>query len=557
MDIASDSEEDRETTSEIGDFGSEMVDVTRTVFVQDIDSLLPEAALGSDDLSFNYEFYDLNCDEVLLILIKPCTLYFYGSVSVDCLAGRAEILGYIIDSAKSKVEIYSCEGSSALYISTVADENEEADIDLTVVTNLGISPMEATKICNWVRKGGCILLLSETVRKQHMRQRVGRAEKRFGLSIDKPTKMIKNKVSIPPEIHLDIVEGITVVCGGQGVGKSTSLRYLTNRALNHSKQVLYIDLDIGQPEFTLHECVSAILVDSPIIGPSYTHYCKPYRSYNVGSIDASRCVNTYIRAVELLVEECSSAFPDIPWLVNTMGFTRGVGVYITCTCIAIIKPSLVIQIDGKSSQNFPADLNVRFVQSVSSRSVAKYKLIKAVKNFTTTKDCYTFALTNKQVRWISTENYFSDSIRPSYPLIVPADFLKVFNVTDKSVIHSDQYSNIVAKPVILSSSTGLDEPPQVLDYGIIVSYVESDKIFMILTPLEPGINVMNIESILVGSLQIPSRLNKLVSPLTKGLVPYCQISRGVKTAPTLKPLKRTFRFLFEPTSETVNSTSVT
>ena len=41
--------------------------------------------------------------------------------------------------------------------------------------------------------------------------------------------------------------------GGKGVGKSTFLKYLTNRVLSESdgRPVLFVDLDPGQAEFTI------------------------------------------------------------------------------------------------------------------------------------------------------------------------------------------------------------------------------------------------------------------------------------------------------------------
>ena len=39
--------------------------------------------------------------------------------------------------------------------------------------------------------------------------------------------------------------------GGKGVGKSTFLKYVTNRLLTLVGPVLYVDLDPGQAEFTL------------------------------------------------------------------------------------------------------------------------------------------------------------------------------------------------------------------------------------------------------------------------------------------------------------------
>lgn len=71
-----------------------------------------------------------------------------------------------------------------------------------------------------------------------------------------------------------------VVGGGKGVGKSTFMRYVTNRLIelinrnsNSSiiPSVLYIDLDPGQAEFTIPGCLSVTKVTRPVIGPNFCH----------------------------------------------------------------------------------------------------------------------------------------------------------------------------------------------------------------------------------------------------------------------------------------------
>jgi len=67
----------------------------------------------------------------------------------------------------------------------------------------------------------------------------------------------------------------TVVCGGKGMGKSTFVRFLVNRSLPVFGEVVCLDLDPGQPEFTIPGCVSAVIVKQPLLGPSFTHLTTP------------------------------------------------------------------------------------------------------------------------------------------------------------------------------------------------------------------------------------------------------------------------------------------
>ena len=66
--------------------------------------------------------------------------------------------------------------------------------------------------------------------------------------------------------------GVSVlVCGPVDVGKSTLCRYLVNYLLNRWPVVCYVDLDVGQSEFTVPGVVSLHLLSEPILGPPMTH----------------------------------------------------------------------------------------------------------------------------------------------------------------------------------------------------------------------------------------------------------------------------------------------
>lgn len=68
-----------------------------------------------------------------------------------------------------------------------------------------------------------------------------------------------------------------VLCGGKGVGKSTLLRFLVNRCLKKWPKILVLDFDPGQSEFTVMGCLSAALVQQPLLGPNFSHLIEPIR----------------------------------------------------------------------------------------------------------------------------------------------------------------------------------------------------------------------------------------------------------------------------------------
>ena len=75
-----------------------------------------------------------------------------------------------------------------------------------------------------------------------------------------------------------------LVCGPVDVGKSTLCRYLVNYLLNRWPVVCYVDLDVGQSEFTVPGVVSLHLLTEPVLGPPMTHLRRPTKLVSFGAL---------------------------------------------------------------------------------------------------------------------------------------------------------------------------------------------------------------------------------------------------------------------------------
>jgi len=146
------------------------------------------------------------------------------------------------------------------------------------------------------------------------------------------------------------------------VGKSTLLRYLTNRILDEVGPLVVIDLDPGQAEFTLPGCISAVRVDSPVLGPNFANQGRGKTlCLNLGEVNVSNVSRRFARQMARLVKR-AGAHPDLdklPWLVNTMGFNRGLGVKLMADVVDKVRPSTLVEIrsrfDGKNYQDVDFD----------------------------------------------------------------------------------------------------------------------------------------------------------------------------------------------------------
>lgn len=112
-------------------------------------------------------------------------------------------------------------------------------------------------------------------------------------------------------------------------------------------QVLVVDLDPGQPELVPAGCVAVGLVSRPLLGPNFSHWDQPppLRTYFIGDVDVSSCPKRYVDACAQLLDLSRVEAPaHCPVIVNTMGFTNGVGLDLTLDVIRLARPTHLLQV---------------------------------------------------------------------------------------------------------------------------------------------------------------------------------------------------------------------
>uniref|UniRef100_T1IBN6 CLP1_P domain-containing protein n=1 Tax=Rhodnius prolixus TaxID=13249 RepID=T1IBN6_RHOPR len=179
--------------------------------------------------------------------------------------------------------------------------------------------------------------------------------------------------------------GRMMVCGGKGFGKSTMLRYLINSSLNLLPKIVLIDLDIGQPVMNVPNQISCHLVTQPLLGPNFTQLQPPLwlsifilffsldspnaqfknmsvLSIFIPSVNVEDCMLQYLDALHKLSEICvqDDALKNAPWIINTMGFSRGIGVLLHKAAVKLLRPTNLLLLNSNLSkfklQNFKENL---------------------------------------------------------------------------------------------------------------------------------------------------------------------------------------------------------
>jgi polynucleotide 5'-kinase involved in rRNA processing len=119
---------------------------------------------------------------------------------------------------------------------------------------------------------------------------------------------------------------IVLVCGEKSMGKSTLTRYVTNLFLNCHQEVAYLDLDVGQTEFTIPGVVSIHKICSPLLGPTYSHLNEPLLSYYFGATSPSADPELYLECIYDMAKfyyEHVRRDHKVPLVINTCGWMKG------------------------------------------------------------------------------------------------------------------------------------------------------------------------------------------------------------------------------------------
>ncbi|XP_071863431.1 polynucleotide 5'-hydroxyl-kinase NOL9 isoform X2 [Bombus fervidus] len=339
-------------------------------------------------------FYCLK-NKVVAIMSKNTRFCFTGKLIVQVVYGAIEAYGCVITTQNSPIEIYSPRGYSNVLIETSEkfSQNLESNIWVSLSAE-GIGQKPENKLITDIKEiqpGMAVILLSNLENKltrflhvfypfklfpkiksvsYHSWTDPKRAERILQSSLYVDNYACK-EIIIDQRIMQEVTDKMskrcrenkwscTLVAGGKGVGKSTTIRYLINTLLPVSKMVVLVDVDPGQAECTPAGCISYSLIEQPLLGPNFTHLKLPAFQLYIGDVDVSRCITRYIEGIKMLINKLSSCpvLSRLPIVVNTMGFSQGIGWDIILFTIKLIRPSFVVQImSEKPKNNYMKPLN--------------------------------------------------------------------------------------------------------------------------------------------------------------------------------------------------------
>lgn len=332
-------------------------------------------------------FNSTNSTQVLLLLKNK--IFFNGALKIRLLAGDLCIFGYAMQQNET-LTANSPRGHSFLYLAPSSSSSQQLNNDSETIDQLEqlkvhLKQLSSTFlrsdlkeiISNFDAKTDVVVLLENDSSKSifmienYMKEAVFPNVNTFTCRpFHQSESILRSQFLLHTATGLKInsqwqdismsTNSRHVIIGGKGVGKSTFLRYFINRNLTNHKNVLLIDLDIGQPEMFLPQTVSATIITEPILGPGYLRNKSPHKSYLFGDVNVLVSSIKYLKCVLKLLKHCHAVdeLRSMPWVVNTMGYSRGFGLELIVAILRTLKPTDLIQIQSSHAvNNFEKILN--------------------------------------------------------------------------------------------------------------------------------------------------------------------------------------------------------
>lgn len=167
-----------------------------------------------------------------------------------------------------------------------------------------------------------------------------------------------------------------------------------------SSEVMILDLDPGQPEYSSPGQVSLTHVKEPNFGPPYTHpvptrNSRTIRSHSIGALSPSADPGFYMScALDLFARyrEFVKLSPECPLIINTPGWVLGTGLELLVDLISSTRPAEIIYM----SQEGPFEVEQSLREAAKSSPF--YTLPSQASEYTTR--------TGAQLRTMQSMSYF-------------------------------------------------------------------------------------------------------------------------------------------------------
>ncbi|XVE54882.1 hypothetical protein DITRI_Ditri03aG0118100 [Diplodiscus trichospermus] len=322
---------------------------------------------------------------------------------------------------------------------------------------------------------------------------------------------------------------VSFICGAKNSGKTTFSRHLLNTLLQRYQKVAYLDPDVGQPEFTAPGFLSLTVVDK--LTPDLAIPClkTPERCFFFGDVSSKRDPSTYLKYIFTLYdyyrkEYCmfdkskSPGRTELPLVVNTPGWVKGIGYEILVDMLKYISPTHVVKINiSAESKNLPGgafwsngdcDGIVNIIEIKSARQDSFNRSVLVQKDARLLRDLRIMAYFRQcfpSDKPITTIKELAYALASHPPYEVPISCIKIRHLhcqVPSNEIYYSLNSTIVGLAV---SSEGSEDLPWCVGLGIVRGIDTFKGLLYVITPVPQSI-LEKVDLFLQGFIQIPTCL---------------------------------------------------
>lgn len=143
-------------------------------------------------------------------------------------------------------------------------------------------------------------------------------------------------------------ESSYLVLGPKNSGKSGLCKFLCNRLLarERNRRIFYLELDPGQPEYTPPGFLSLHKIRHLEFSPSYAHpwFVDCIKTHYFGYVSPMEVPHQYLNlCADLNATLRQTVRPGDAVVVNTTGWTKGIGLELNNAILDIVAPALALQ----------------------------------------------------------------------------------------------------------------------------------------------------------------------------------------------------------------------
>ncbi|KAL1707991.1 hypothetical protein EV121DRAFT_277597 [Schizophyllum commune] len=301
----------------------------------------------------------------LLVLDEGSRVCFVGNYNLTIVKGAVTLAGTKLRASPLAHRVFAPTSSPLPIIEAIADGRPTLPVP--------------SRLQGIVENAFCVVLIQSLTTGVEGLQRVcQRFEGVYEPSRDTEVFTLPHTWTSAMDEVTSVDSSVTLVKGPKKCGKSTAVRTLVNKQLEKYRRVALLECDVGQSEFTPAGMVALNIISRPVFGPPFTHPTLPYRAHYIGETTPKSSPAHYLAAIEALVEtyrldlqmpaldEDDEEEGDgedrnderisdhIPLIVNTMGWTKGLGGDLLRRVEDIVQPTHVLEFEAAAAETFTA-----------------------------------------------------------------------------------------------------------------------------------------------------------------------------------------------------------